>query len=245
MSILHLYLSPHHDDVCFSIGHIARQQGGELVNLFTQSDYVEVAIPLPVERQERIEAVSRIRREEDVRYCRTCGLTRHDLCLSEPSLFGLDPFDLRDIENEIAPLSERLIPFLEERFYKSDGPGATALYCPMGIGGHRNHLSTLMTIRKHYDLIRQYCTIWLYEDLHYASDPAAREAGILRATAVFEGIRLNSFLTRLSPAAVDRKLGDARIYHSQHRQPPEAARYTPASNAAPEVHEAIWKVEIP
>jgi hypothetical protein len=237
-----LYLSPHHDDVCFSIGHIARQQGGDLINLFTRSEYAVAPIPLPTERLARIEAVSRIRRDEDVRYCQACGLSRHDLQLSEPSLFGIGSRDSRDLEDEIASLSTRLLAFLEKRLSAVNDSGAIALYCPMGIGGHRNHLSTLMTIRKNIDLIQRTCTVFLYEDLHYASDPAIRKAGIKRAKTIFKGRRLNRFVTRLPWAAVQQKMEDVGIYLSQHLHPPEITKYIPASNVAPVVHESIWKV---
>jgi len=41
---MHIFLSPHHDDICFSLGHLAGRGGGDLVNLFTRSQYVAVAI---------------------------------------------------------------------------------------------------------------------------------------------------------------------------------------------------------
>jgi len=62
---MHVYLSPHNDDVCFSIGHLADRFGGELVNLFTRSRYVAVEMEPPSDSEARVEAVSRLRQQED------------------------------------------------------------------------------------------------------------------------------------------------------------------------------------
>jgi hypothetical protein len=238
---MHLYLSPHHDDVCFSLGHLARRQGGELINLFTRSDYVAAPLELPNDGRAKIEAVSRIRREEDLRYSLACGLSRHDLGLEEPSFHGIRPFDLRGIEDEVIVLGERLLPFLQERL--ASAVSEAALYCPIGIGGHRDHVATMMTIRRHFDLIHEGCTVFLYEDLPYASHPAVRETGIQRAARIFEGMPLNRLVIRLPRAGIRRKMEDVGLYPSQHDRPPKPSRYTPASEVAPAVHEVLWRVE--
>ena len=33
-----IFLSPHHDDICFSLAGLAERTGGDLVNIFTISD---------------------------------------------------------------------------------------------------------------------------------------------------------------------------------------------------------------
>jgi hypothetical protein len=240
---LHLYLSPHHDDVCFSIGHIARQQGGDLINLFTRSEYVEAPIPLPEERQARIEAVTRIRKSEDILFAKACGLVRHDLQLPEPSLLGFTSRDSSNLEGEIEALSARLLALLAERLQAKKDPRTVALYCPMGIGGHRNHLSTLMTVHRNLGLIEKSCTLFLYEDLHYASSAPVREEGIQRVLALFRGYRLNRFIARLSWPALLLKMEDIQSYRSQHREPPRIRRFIPASDISPMAHESIWRVE--
>jgi hypothetical protein len=236
---MHVYLSPHHDDVCFSIGNIASRFRGDLVNLFTRSCYVAVDIELPSNEEERIEVISQLRRQEDLRFTEATGLVRHDLGLSEPALVGYDPFDLRDVETEAAALSERLIPFLSSMLPDQGDPSAASLYCPMGIGGHRNHLSTLIAVRNAYEDLRRRCTVFLYEDLPYANNPRVRRAGLL--TNLFVGVRFSSIVMPLNADESERKMGLINLYASQHRRAPRIVEFTPCSGfMAP--HEIVWKV---
>jgi hypothetical protein len=239
---MHVYLSPHNDDVCFSIGHIASRFRGDLVNLFTRSCYVAVDIELPSNEEERIEVISQLRRQEDQRFTEATGLVRHDLGLSEPALIGYGPFDLRDVETEADALSERLIPFLSSMLPGEGDPSAASLYCPMGIGGHRNHLSTLLAVRNACDDLSRRCTVFLYEDLPYAHDPRARQDGLRRAANLFVGVRFSSIVMALSADESERKMGLINLYASQHPHVPRIVDFTPASRRASGLHEIVWKV---
>jgi hypothetical protein len=238
---MHIYLSPHHDDICFSLGHLASRRGGELLNLFTRSQYVAVAMALPADAGARVEAISRLRREEDLRFVQAAGLGRHDLGLPEPALIGREPFDLTDLDAEIVPLRASLMPYLLD-LLSAGTPETATLYCPMGIGGHRNHLTTLLAVRAAYDTLRARCTVLLYEDLHYASVAAARELGLQRAARIFAGFQLAGTALPLDPEASARKMQAIGLYASQHRHPPRIADFTPASGATG-LHEIIWRVE--
>src|SRR5262245_49394736 len=178
---MHVYLSPHYDDVCFSLGHLASRQGGNLVNLFTLSLYVAVKMDLPANDWARVELISRLRRREDQFFAEAAMLARYDLGLREPALMGYGPFDLTSLETEITALSARLIPGILSMLPDEGNRSSAHLYCPMGIGGHRNHLSTLLAVQRAYDTLRHRCTVFLYEDLHYASVSRARQEGVLRA----------------------------------------------------------------
>ena len=107
---MHIYLSPHHDDVCFSLGHLACQTGGTLLNAFTISHYTAAPVDLPQGRDARIGFVSDLRRQEDLRFAETAGLSRHDLRLSEPPVLGLKPFDPAGMDLEVQDLTARLTP---------------------------------------------------------------------------------------------------------------------------------------
>lgn len=171
---MRLYLSPHYDDVCFSIGGLAQRHGGELVNLFTVGNYVAAKMDLPADEAARVRFISALRRAEDQQFAQAARLNTHDLGMPEPPILGRQPFDLTDIDTEIDAVLERLMPCLRSKFPSDSGPQSASLYCPMAIGGHRNHVSTLMAVRKAYDELRTHCTLFLYEDLHYASVPRAR-----------------------------------------------------------------------
>lgn len=239
---MHIYLSPHHDDVCFSIGCLAGRFGGDLVNLFTLSAYVAIDMDLPADGMARVAVVSRLRRQEDQRFVQAARLLRHDLRLREPPLIGYGPFDLTGLDVEVAALSAILMPYLLAMLPGDGDPGAARLYCPMGIGGHRNHLSTLLAVRRAYDALRRRCAVFLYEDLHYASDPPAREAGLRCAAQVFAGTKLSRIVLPLHSHEAERKMQWIGLYASQHNRAPRLADYTPASGIASGPHEIIWQV---
>jgi hypothetical protein len=239
---LHIYLSPHHDDVCFSLGHCASRQGGCVVNIFTRSDHVAVSLPAPSDPALRVDFISEIRLREDEAFVRAADLDRYDLKLEEPSLIGFRPFDLVNLGAAIARTSETLIPFLFELLPSGVDPRTVNVYCPIGVGGHRDHLSTLISVRGAYDRLSTRCALHLYEDLHYASVPSAREAGLQRASELFAGQSLSSTVHFLSAGAAARKMRLVGLYASQHPRGPQPSEYVPASGLTSELHEIVWRV---
>jgi LmbE family N-acetylglucosaminyl deacetylase len=238
---MNVYLSPHHDDVCFSIGNLASRLGGDLVNLFTVSRYAAAALDLPADEAARVDVVSRLRRLEDEAFAKAAGLTRHGLGLREARLTGFGPFDLTNLAPEVDLLLARLIPVLLGMLASDGDPSEVGLYCPMGIGGHRNHISTLLAVRGAYDALRRRCRLFLYEDLHYASVSHVRDAGLQRAARVFGDYRLSPIVRPLGLAEAERKMQWIGLYASQHHHPPRAPEFTPASGFD-NLHEIVWRV---
>jgi hypothetical protein len=183
-----VFLSPHHDDVCFSIAGIVLSQGsGALVNIFTRSEYVAKRLALPADRNERIEFVTKLRAAEDQRFAEAAGLVRHDLMLHEPSLRGFKPFDSSDLLGEVLGVKSVLLSFLERHFEAEPRGARAAIFCPMGIGGHRDHLLTLLAVKVMMTFLLRHFDVYFYEDLPYASVPSVRGEGIARALAIFSG----------------------------------------------------------
>jgi hypothetical protein len=242
---LNLYLSPHYDDICFSLGHCARLQGGCIVNIFTAGDHVGADLPLPANREDRIAFVSDLRRREDEAFARAAGLERVDLGLAEPSLLGLSPFDCSRLGPDVARVSQRLTPFLLDRLPAAGDPHSTTLYCPMGIGGHRDHVATLVSLRGVFDRLSGRCALFLYEDLHYASRREAREAGLRRVAELFAGYGLYSTAYFMDASDIAQKMTLIGLYASQHPNPPQPRQYTPASGLSAEPHEIVWRVGAP
>ena len=241
---MNLYLSPHHDDVCFSIGHLASRQGGALINLFTTSRYVAAPMELPGAIDEQVAVITGLRRAEDEAFTGAAGLTRHDLGFSEPPVLGRRPFDLEDQDQAVAELSARLTPYLLA-LLDGGGPDPAMLFCPMGIGGHRDHLATFLAIRGIAAQLSNRCALLLYEDLHYASNPLARRAGLQRAEQVFAGSAFTAMAVRMTAQEAARKMELVGLYASQHSAQPRLAQFTPASELAPEPHEIVWRVSWP
>jgi len=239
---MHIYLSPHHDDVCFSLGHGAALTGGALVNVFTSSLYVATSPDLPADREGRLAAVSALRAAEDARFAAGAGLERHDIGLAEPPVIGRNPFDLRELKAEVDLLSDRLLP-LVMRLIDAAGDGARpVLHCPLGIGGHRNHVSVLMAVRRGWPQLARRCELRCYEDLPYASNAGARDRALAFFASLFEGFARDPLVTVLSSGEAARKLARIAIYASQHAAPPEPVQFTPASGLATGPHEISWRL---
>jgi len=115
----------------------------------------------------------------------------------------------------------------------------------MGIGGHRNHLSVLLAVRGAYEALGRRCAVFLYEDLHYASDARARQRGLALAAKVFAGAELSPIVVALDPPAAERKMDWIGLYASQHARPPRLTDFTPASGLSPGPHEIVWRVSRP
>ncbi len=99
-----------------------------------------------------------------------------------------------------------------------------------------------MAVRGAYEALRHRCTVFLYEDLHYASTARARDAGLERAGQVFAGMRLAPIVETLQPQDVKRKMQRIGLYASQHPRTPRSADFTPASALATGPHEIVWRV---
>jgi len=239
---MHIYLSPHNDDVCFSVGLLASRTGGELLSAFTVSSFTSAPLELPSDRDARIAAVTALRRREDLLFAGSAGLTRHDLGLSESAIFGLNPFDHSRLREEVDYLAVALVPYLLDLLSRGVGGHRSALYCPMGIGAHRDHLAMLLVTRGAFRKLAPLCDVYLYEDLYYARNERARQRGLEVASMVFAGAELSPVVIPLDEEAAERKLGWIGLYASQHARPPLLVDFTPASDLAPGPHEVVWRV---
>jgi hypothetical protein len=242
MSFTDVFLSPHQDDVCFSLAATAlARRGGQLVNIYTQSEYSIAPVPVFENREARITYITNMRTEEDRKFAAAGNLVRHDLMFKEPGLSGIHPLDVTDIQVDIDCLSGVLVDFLIG-LHQPDGINKPSLFCPMGIGGHRNHLAVLGVIAKALPRLRRLYDMYFYEDLYYASDQSARNEGLSRATAILNGERLARIVTPLSPEDFARKMSLVGTYSSQHRGQPQPSYFVPAAPDAGGPHEAFWSL---
>lgn len=230
-----VYLSPHLDDVCFSIGAMAQALGrGTVVNIFTRSKYV--ATPIPGELT--VERISNLRREEDEAFARACGLTTIALELEEPSLRGRRPHG-PGLDDDLAQLVAPLRRVLRELSEELTVP--CALFCPAAIGGHVNHVATLVAVAQMRREIESSYRIFFYEDLFYSASLPKRIAGLMRlGNTVEQGRRA---LRHYRPLDGDgsTKLDLVRLYPSQHRHPTTVRRFSPALFPLRPPHEAFWE----
>jgi hypothetical protein len=214
-------------------------QDGQLINVFTQSDYAVVQTPFFEERNERIRYITGLRTREDRIFADACNLTRHDLTLEEPPLLGIHPFDLTDFQIEAERLDSILIDHVIG-LSQANIRNKPALFCPMGIGGHRNHVSVLMAVINALPRLRELYNLYFYEDLHYASRGDYRNAGLLRFSSMLKGERLTRRVIALTPELFAKKMSLVGIYLSQHGGKLRASDFIPAATGIREPHEAVW-----
>ena len=112
----------------------------------------------------------------------------------------------------------------------------------MGIGGHRDHVSTLVAVRNAYERLSERCALHFYEDLPYASVHSARETGLRRAADLFAGFDLSATVHLMSAGDAARKMRWVGLYGSQHRHGLQPETFVPASGFTSQLHEIVWRV---
>lgn len=233
-----IYLSPHHDDIAFSLGAwVARHPGGVVLNLFTRSDYVAGAPQPRGADAATIAEVTDLRRREDEGFCDRFGLRRLDLGLEEPGLLGRRPFDTAGLGDDVAMLEPRLLASLDDLL--GAGPGRRRLFCPAGIGGHVNHLATRAVVLGALDRLAGRAEVLFYEELPYAASARVRRAGLADLRLALGDRRLQRMAWRAGAA----KLQAINLYASQHRRPGRGLRrFSPGAWWPLGPHEAVWRL---
>ncbi len=154
-----------------------------------------------------------MRNEEDAKFARFCNLTRHDLRMSDSSVYGLDPYNLENLDNQAAVLAEVLIPCLVE-LYQLDQDNI--LYCPMGVGGHRDHLATLMAILNNKIFLQKKMRLLFYFDLPYSSIEHQQKVGLQRFMNISKSTKIFGYSKLLTSFESEVKLKMINFYMSQH-----------------------------
>lgn len=212
-----IFLSPHFDDACFSLGGlIANHPGSTLLNIFTKSLFL--AAPDSSYEDSRkmdpVERVYKIRNAEDDCFAKKMSLRKLNLNLEDTSAVGLHPFDLANISKEVALVSHSLIHHLNG-IYKAANSQRLNIFCPLSVGNHRNHVSVFLSILENYDVLSNFANIFFYEDLPYAGLNELRVPAILRLEKFFPSSRLKRNILNLSKDELDKKMEYVEIYASQ------------------------------
>lgn len=208
-----LYLAPHFDDICFSLGaYVRRRRRGILLTLFSISRYVARPDELQIKASERTAAISALRLAEDLAFARQVGLRQLTAGLDEAPVRGREPFDTDKAAADAILLDRQVIDAIFAAAPERAAGPRPWLYCPMGIGGHVDHVAVLTIVLKHYEALRASYRIAFYEDLHYASAWTLRVAGLdaaRRRPATLSGARRALEASALAP---------------RHRRSPRQAR---------------------
>lgn len=235
-----LYLSPHSDDVCFSLGALTqRRRAGTLLTIYSRSRYQ--ADP-PVTSMMSADEVTAMRLAEDAAFAAACGLVTEDMGLDDSEMRGRPPFALDDAEQ----VSTRLQPLLLEQIFRLADRHKMAerpwLFCPSAIGGHVDHVAIMAVVAGNIDRLLETYRVCFYEDLYYASNLLQRSIG-LRCLA--RSLPQHTLYRRQWEigSAQGNKLDLVRLYRSQFKTLPTAIdAYSPALYIETVPHEAVWTV---
>jgi LmbE family N-acetylglucosaminyl deacetylase len=200
-----LLVSPHSDDIAFSIGGTVLQnifvKPLLLVTIFSISDYSPCAkISTP-------EKITKIRRLEDIKFAEKIKIEFQSLDFSEPVLRG---YSRKDIFANNNPFSD---PIYKDVYFTLSN--LIKLYhlemivAPLGLGNHIDHIIASNICRRiaKENNIR----IVFYEDLHYASRLTLKQIKVIT----------NSISPDLQPRKIDitnvfnDKIENIKLYKTQ------------------------------
>ena len=235
-----VYLQPHSDDICFSLGALAhKQHRGILLTVLPISAYV----PVPAGGTTRSsEEVTAIRVAEDVVFAGACGLDARFIQMKDASLLGHRPFDLGWVDENMRRIETPLLDVLLG--LPSQGCNRRSwLFCPIGIGGHVDHVAIRMAVSRMPERLARRYRIAYYEDLHYASQPIVRKNWISDFLQAMQERRMRRHAFPFGDNVAD-KLALIHHYRSQFLEMPQSiAKFTPAAELPASPHEAVWTDE--
>ena len=201
-----VYLSPHYDDICFSLGSFVESHpGGTIINLFTRGDHLAGRPSNGVPEEEEIARVQRLRRQEDEAFARSRDLTQIDLGLDEPMVRGRRSRDHSGLSEDMAQLAVPLMKVLGQLAGEAEGT-RPIVFCPAAIGGHTNHLATLNVVLENLPQIESTFHVLFYEDLPYASVEIDRVRDLARLANGLPDRRPKRWVWQLTHTSAQRKL---------------------------------------
>lgn len=235
-----IYLSPHSDDICFSLGCLARQRrAGSLITVFPISFYRADQTSI---NAGQMLATTRRRLAEDAAFAQACGLGANVLDYPDALARGQAPFDSAQYAGASQLIQGKLIAALMGPTVGRRPTSRPWLFCPAGIGAHVDHLAVLDIVVRGLRQLRTHYRVAFYEDLHYAANNVRRERGleVMRQwLGRHELQRCSLFLDRRHQQ--EAKLQLVGLYSSQLTPAIRSIRaYTPAVPGLAVPHEALW-----
>jgi len=236
-----VYLQPHCDDVCFSLGgRASRREGGLLLTVFSTNGYTAPKDGVPPCAPE---VAATIRKAEDAAFAAACGLDHRFMDLPSARELGFGSFDLDQVDADRRRIDSKLTTELLAHAGDTDAATRPWLFCPAAIGGHVDHAAVFETILAHWEALSSRYRIAFYEDLPYAADPRRRGLGIARMKRRAAGLGLRRGVFPLDRALATRKVDTISLYPSQiDGVPDDLGAFVPATRPRTPDHEAIWSV---
>lgn len=246
-----IFVSPHYDDVAFSLGAmVKRSNGGLIINCFTRSEAAHTTIET-APGETRIDRVSAVRKSEDETFAEVCALDRIDLGCLEPPPLGRQPRDLNGLQEDCGQVRTVLENALDQAVFMGSRERPVQIFCPAAFGQHVQHRATSIVfldwLASRANLLRaREIKVYFYEDLPYSSRLLPRLNGIFRLARETSRRFPSRKLKRIAmPLGRDSsKLELCAIYVSQMKRPPSYREYSPFALWSPRPHEAVWRMTI-
>lgn len=244
-----VYLQPHSDDICFSLGALAYKNScGILLTVFPISAYMpnprDAAYPFTPPKSQRPSSdwITKSRINEDKAFAAACKLETRFLEIPCASFLGHESFNLAWVNQNQQRITSALLNTLLTIAAHRPSRLRSWLFCPSGIGGHVDHVAVRSLVNQNINLLSLYYRIGFYEDLPYASNTAARSSGIniLRNEMRNKQLHRYAFPFR---EYVSEKLSLTEIYSSQFLDQPSIDQFAPAADVPNAPHEAFWSLE--
>lgn len=235
-----VYLQPHSDDICFSLGAFAyRRHCGILLTVLSISTHALRRDAMPPSP----ELVAKTRIAEDRAFAEASGLTTRFLELQDALLLSHKVFNIGWVNHNLQRIKSPLLDALLGASADKPSRVRSWLFCPSGIGGHVDHVAIRMLVSQNYDQLSMRYRIGFYEDLPYASSVAERSVGINNLLRETQGRQLRRHVFPLGEYT-SKKLALIQGYSSQFLAMPHSIdEYTPATESPNTPHEAIWSDE--
>ncbi len=237
-----VFISPHSDDVCFSLAGLAHlRQAGRLLNVFSISPYTAERHQ---QHSDNTRGVTRRRCAEDGLFAQACGLTLESLEFKDAMARHEHPFDARHSEGISRQIEAKLLASLVGPMLGLAPINKPWMFVPSGIGGHVDHLAVLIVILRHMSVLAKVYRIAFYEDLFYASHAMSRQHAISALKASLKARQLNRLHLSLDLKMQALKLELVQIYASQLTDNLKTIKaFTPAENEQAVPHEALWVLQ--
>jgi LmbE family N-acetylglucosaminyl deacetylase len=198
-----LFVSPHPDDICFSVACLAAHVAGpkHLLTVFTCSRWTEPG-RMPGAGHAEVTAA---RKREDVSFCRRNAFTRHALAMPDSSMRHEPGRGLRDSTGHEAALAESILTALRALCRRER---TSALFAPLALGVHADHVACRVACEQ--VAAEGGLALLYYEDLPYAGELTM---SAIRRAATGAG-RLRPWLCR-SAVPLEEKLAAVSAYETQ------------------------------
>ncbi len=222
--MVHLFLSPHLDDIGLSCaglaGRLARQGERVIIATFCTADYEGPFALSPAARHEHWqwqlgERPYHHRRAEDRQAAELLGAEALHLGLLD-AVYRYDDAG-RPLYEGKQFMGGRVHPHDWEHFYPrvidalrqtlAIGGDTARIYCPLSIGGHVDHV----IVRRAVEQTRDPAQVSYYEDYPYAS----KDAGALKPCLEQSGAGWRPALIRLTDEEIERRIAAIACYRSQ------------------------------